>query len=537
MTTTDSNAPQNVESFPIQLIKSVQHTPYDYLDLHNIIRSRREQLGDLLFIDKLATELLGLSHHGKHSNPSTNDYSSLSSNTWKEMYPPRNKNGLIQLIQIIESRVKKDIHKISLIYYIFLDYPTNITSGDSLPNYYAEETDLPDGYHHLIQGLHLMDSFQFEMGLIHLSQPSVIPTYPEQVVSAFVKSQTKRIRRNSPTKSIQDSKSIHTSAENNTDSSPSSFSSQIISNNYSSLAHLNTGESLAIAYITAKSPKLVDQSLIETYVCVLCKNSITSALDFVRSVSDIQYSIPRESSYNDSGLYHDEDTEDDYPQHNFQDVSAKSVLLKVIIDAALEENTTFYTTTKSSLNGLSSTSYTNPSNTKILLNGASSVSSSFKPTRPHKNPIRGIFKSSPTAWRFANMPFTASESRIIDSILLNIVESGMPGLTNTIEIDSTASNSGSLVLKGSGSTKSLYNTQQVAMAKDILLLRALHTGNTYLATRVTRLTGTEALNDGSALNIKDGKLNESNSDSGIGGVPGWKDVAMGMSLYNTKKIA
>lgn len=207
MTTTDSNAPQNVESFPIQLIKSVQHTPYDYLDLHNIIRSRREQLEICCLLTNLPpsywayhitenilihlqmTILLYPQTPGRKCILLEIKWPhSTHSNNWvacQERYP----QNLFNLLH-------------------FLDYPTNITSGDSLPNYYAEETDLPDGYHHLIQGLHLMDSFQFEMGLIHLSQPSVIPTYPEQVVSAFVKSQTKRIRRNSPTKSIQDSKAF-----------------------------------------------------------------------------------------------------------------------------------------------------------------------------------------------------------------------------------------------------------------------------------------------------------------------------------------
>lgn len=527
MSSPSPSAAQVHASFPVNLVNSFANTPYDHLGAHRAIRERRDELGGLLFIDKLAAELLHLPHKGQpqasgSSPPAESLLPQLSWDSWKQMYPPQNLASLVKLIEIIESRVRKDINKISLIYYILLDYPASFTAGDSLPKYYADETDLPEGYRHLIKGLHLMDSFHFEKGLTHLCQPSVVPTYPEQVVSAFVKSHTKRLRRHhKPTSN--GGTSIHTS--NVITSSLSSSNNHSILSSLP-LATLHTGYSLAIAFIAAKSPTLVDGCLIEAYVSVLCKVSINTALDFVRSVSDI------ESPEIDESPFYDDSFNDDSFYYKPENVSSKAKLLRVIVDSTLKQNASSHVSNgsvnvSSSFNNNNNSS--NGTSNKIPLNGASSASSTFKPTRPHKNPIRGIFKSSPAAWRFANMPFSYSESAIVETVLMNIIESGNFGHssgTNEYQDNDTSMKED----YGSSVGKSTYDSQQISMAKDILLLRALHTGNTHLATKLSSLplVSIPVVTNGVA-NLK---FKETGDSTAEGTAPNWKDVAKGISLWH-----
>lgn len=294
-------------------------------------------------------------------------------------YPPKSKSALLDFVKLIESKSVKQLHQACLLYYLFLDYPESLTPNDNLAQYYADEIDMPEGFRRLVDGFHYLDRLELKEGLLHLSHPAVTPTYPEAVVNTFVKS------------TIRHQHSARTT------------------NNYS----------LAIAYITAKSPALLSPHSIDVYVSALCAASIYAALNFARAVSDI-------ASDGATGS------------------SPKTDMLRVLVNACLA----------ASVEG-------SEAGSAIQI----SPFSATKPAKPRKNPIHNLLQSSPSAWRLANLPLTPSESAAVETILNDVIR------------DSTSTST------REGGDASLER-RKAALAKDVLLLRALHTGDMEAASRV-----------------------------------------------------
>lgn len=293
-------------------------------------------------------------------------------------YPPKSKSALLDFVKLIESKSVKQLHQACLLYYLFLDYPESLTPNDNIAQYYADEIDMPEGFRHLVDGFHDLDRLQLKEGLLHLSHPAVTPTYPEAVVNTFVKS------------TIRHQHSVRTT------------------NNYS----------LAIAYITAKSPALLSSHSIDMYISALCSASIYAALNFARAVSDI-------ASDGTSGS------------------SPKTDMLRVLVNACLAASVEV-----------------SDAGSAIQI----SPFSGTKPAKPRKNPIHNLLQSSPSAWRLANLPLTPSESAAVETILNDVIRDSTS--TSTREGDAS------------------LERRKAALAKDVLLLRALHTGDMEAASRV-----------------------------------------------------
>lgn len=266
------------------------------------------------------------------------------------LYPPKNKSGLLDFVKLIESKARKQLHQACLLYYLFLDYPESLTPNDNLAQYYADEIDMPEGFRHLVDGFHALDKSQLKQGLLHLSHPTVTPTYPERIIDTFLHANIRQTNNN----------------RLNAASSPTT-------ENYS----------IAVAYITAKSPALVSSKSIDVYISALCSVSVYAALSFTRAVSDI--SEPNQQS-------------------------VKSTLLRALVNSCL---------TSSASSHLSSSSYTPPSTTL---------------KRPRKNPLHNLSQSSLSAWRFANLPLTPAESQTVEAILNDIITGSAHA-----EADSTSS--------------------------------------------------------------------------------------------------
>lgn len=121
-----------------------------------------------------------------------------------------------------------------------MDFPPELTGGDAISEYYADELDLPIGYRELIKGFWFLDQLKFTESLVHLCHPEASPTYPNEIIHMFI--------------------------TRNPQQQPSGYKQVVV-------------------YICANSPKLLTTQSIEYYVQTLCSGSLYSALEFSRLAS------------------------------------------------------------------------------------------------------------------------------------------------------------------------------------------------------------------------------------------------------------
>ncbi|KAL7924825.1 nuclear pore complex assembly domain-containing protein [Trichoderma austrokoningii] len=137
--------------------------PYDRKRIHEI-EARRKDLGGQLFMDRVL-KALGISKN--------------------KIYPPKNDNGVKQLHQqICESNMSMH-HKLSLLYYVLLDF--DIVDGQaSLSETFASASGMPQKYEIFMKGLWYMDCLAFSTALEYVAHPSLVPDFADDIVITLV---------------------------------------------------------------------------------------------------------------------------------------------------------------------------------------------------------------------------------------------------------------------------------------------------------------------------------------------------------------
>ncbi|KAM7185276.1 protein ELYS [Rhypophila sp. PSN 637] len=152
-------------------------------------------------------------------------------------YPPRGENGLRSLHkQIIESKVTL-YHKLSVLYYLLLDFDCTFGTQSQLAQSLADEASLPQKYQILMRGLWHMDHKEFKFALEHLTHPSLPSEFADEIIIALVR---------------------HADAD----------------------AH---DYSLPLAYYYATQPIFKTAEALELFFGALAQTSVTEALIFARS--------------------------------------------------------------------------------------------------------------------------------------------------------------------------------------------------------------------------------------------------------------
>ncbi|KAI9822285.1 MAG: hypothetical protein M1827_000003 [Pycnora praestabilis] len=98
-------------------------------------------------------------------------------------YPPRTNQELRSLHQKIVSSSSPDHHKQSLLFYILRDC---IAESD-VASTFSRKCYLPEKYEIYMNGLWEMDRMYFENALEYLTQPSLIPTFPEEILCTLIR--------------------------------------------------------------------------------------------------------------------------------------------------------------------------------------------------------------------------------------------------------------------------------------------------------------------------------------------------------------
>ncbi|KAK5630359.1 hypothetical protein RRF57_006074 [Xylaria bambusicola] len=156
------------------------------------IESSRRSLDGALFIDRVLTALnLGQGKY-KYIQPPARlpqQFTSLPCSIHPAVshYPPKNKDALRQWHQLICSNNNNITlhHKLSIIYYILLDIGGRCGGADRAERF-AKYASIPDRYQIFMKGLWLMDTRNFELALEHLTHPSLISDFADDIIIVLV---------------------------------------------------------------------------------------------------------------------------------------------------------------------------------------------------------------------------------------------------------------------------------------------------------------------------------------------------------------
>ncbi|KAI9723612.1 MAG: hypothetical protein M1812_000912 [Candelaria pacifica] len=127
------------------------------------VKGNRRSLENELFFDKLL-EVLAVDEGIK-------------------LYPPQSNDELRRLHRTIIASSSPDHHKQSLLYYILKDCRTSQDATGS----FVEHFHLPEKYRTYMDGLWEMDRMHFANALEFLTQPSLIPTFPDKILYTLIR--------------------------------------------------------------------------------------------------------------------------------------------------------------------------------------------------------------------------------------------------------------------------------------------------------------------------------------------------------------
>ncbi|KAK3305763.1 nuclear pore complex assembly-domain-containing protein [Chaetomium strumarium] len=111
----------------------------------------------------------------------------LSIGETRKAYPPRGDSGLRALHQqICESKVSQHA-KLSVFYYLLLDFDELRGARSQLAEALAEASGLPQNYQILMRGLWHMDRKEFKFALEHLAHPSLPSEFADDIITVLVR--------------------------------------------------------------------------------------------------------------------------------------------------------------------------------------------------------------------------------------------------------------------------------------------------------------------------------------------------------------
>ncbi|EHA50249.1 hypothetical protein MGG_03377 [Pyricularia oryzae 70-15] len=135
-------------------------------DLVREIESYRKGFGGVLFVDKVLSAL-GV--------------------TKAKSYPPRGDNALRELHQKVCQSKSAAQQKLSVLYYLLLDFDDILGVRSRLAEEFAEKSGVPGKYQIFMKGLWHMDRQQFPVALEYLAHPSLVPEFADDIITILVR--------------------------------------------------------------------------------------------------------------------------------------------------------------------------------------------------------------------------------------------------------------------------------------------------------------------------------------------------------------
>ncbi|PIG78964.1 hypothetical protein AARAC_010147 [Aspergillus arachidicola] len=206
---------------------------YDGKVIEQILSNRRA-LDNQLFADRLLG-LLGVKAGNidqtliMYNVPDKHNY------IVTKVYPPKSNADLRTLFGHIVSSPLDIHHKQALIYYLLKD----CRAANDYASQFSRRFHLPEKYRFFIEGLWNLDRLDFKRAIEYLTEPSIIPTFPDEILYVLTLPQLPK-----------------------------------------------HDDSLVMAYYLTVSPPLASTKVQKAFFKILCRSSITEAFYFTRNYDD-----------------------------------------------------------------------------------------------------------------------------------------------------------------------------------------------------------------------------------------------------------
>jgi len=173
----------------------------------NTILKHRDELGGALFFDRV--------------------WSTLGLKDVTKSYPPKTNRDIRNLWQTVVKSASPDHQKHAILYYILKDC-RHLNDAEA---HFSRKVWLQEKYRLLVSGLWELDHCRFSTALEYLTEPSLIPTFPDEIL-------------------------------------------------YTLISHPKCDKGLAMAYYITILPPLQDARSLKAYFTLLCQNSVAEAYHF-----------------------------------------------------------------------------------------------------------------------------------------------------------------------------------------------------------------------------------------------------------------
>jgi len=107
------------------------------------------------------------------------------------MYPPKNNQQLRDLHKRIISAETSLHNKHCLIFYLLKDLSPQHHKHTELASAFARDVHLEKRFWTFIEGLWALDNLEFRTAVEHLTHPSIIPTFPDEIIYTLLRGQDK----------------------------------------------------------------------------------------------------------------------------------------------------------------------------------------------------------------------------------------------------------------------------------------------------------------------------------------------------------
>jgi hypothetical protein len=107
------------------------------------------------------------------------------------MYPPKNKQQLHELHERVIAAETSLHNKHCLIFYLLKDLSPQHHGTTELATGFARDVHLEKRFWTFIEGLWALDHLEFRTAVEHLTHPSIIPTFPDEILHTLMKGRDK----------------------------------------------------------------------------------------------------------------------------------------------------------------------------------------------------------------------------------------------------------------------------------------------------------------------------------------------------------
>ncbi|KAF1977016.1 hypothetical protein BU23DRAFT_550957 [Bimuria novae-zelandiae CBS 107.79] len=166
---------------------------------------------------------------------------------WRKMYPPQGDDGLRKLHKRICDAPSPLHYKHCLIFYLLRDLSPHYKTSPEWATQFANNVHLETRFWTFVEGIWELDHLQFNNAVGHLTHPSIIPTFPDEILLT------------------------------------------LLNRRHHQLSGMNETDILPLAYYNCVKPPLASDAVRQPFVKYLAARNVTEAYYWIRARPDHEH--------------------------------------------------------------------------------------------------------------------------------------------------------------------------------------------------------------------------------------------------------